>query len=676
MGLVWGRSSLSVELAAPPDGPVRLAGLTAEGVSAHISTPATDTGQPLVEVLVAGEGHRWSGPRSVDTAVGARLRCAGHQESRADGWSVLEVDQVDDRTGLHVRVCFRTREGLPAVQMWTQVQAGVPDPVVPRAVSSLAATFSAADTVDGVEVHLDENDWLAESRWQRIPVRRRRSPDVDLGLHAQRPRGALTVVSHGSWSSDEYLPIGVLHDTANNHAWAWQIEHNDAWRREVDERTDGVYVTALGPNDADHQWQHPLGPEQEFVSAPVGLAAGAGFDAAAAGLTEYRQAIRREHPDNDALPVVFNDYMNTLDGDPITERLLPLIDAAAATGAEYFCIDAGWYDEDGTWWDSVGERTPSTTHFPSGLGEVIAHIRDAGTAPGPWLEPEVVGVRSPVAQSLPPEAFFQRDGHRQVEHGRYHLDLTHPDARAYLDATIDRLVTEFGIRYFKLDYNINPPGPARRRRPTRPAPGCSRTPGRTGAGWSPSLTAIPGGCWRTGRLGQCVPATRCCPACSCSPQATSATPCGTRRSRPPRRWRCCRTMCTGMLGRLYLSGHLNRISEAQLVLVREGVRAKAIRADLAGAVPFWPLGLPDWDAPWLALGLRSGTDTYLAVWRRPGADDTVSLPVPHLRGARSRLGLLYPSTLPAWSHSWRPDAGVLDLTATEAPSTRILRLTT
>ena len=92
------------------------------------------------------------------------------------------------------------------------------------------------------------------------------------------------------------------------------------------------------------------------------------------------------------MPVIFNDYMNTLMGDPTTEKLLPLIDAAAEVGADYFCIDAGWYAE-GDWWNTVGAWQPSTTRFPNGLGEVIDRIHSRGMVPGLWLEPEVIGVR-------------------------------------------------------------------------------------------------------------------------------------------------------------------------------------------------------------------------------------------------------------------------------------------
>jgi alpha-galactosidase len=58
--------------------------------------------------------------------------------------------------------------------------------------------------------------------------------------------------------------------------------------------------------------------------------------------------------------------------------------------------------------------------------------------PGLWLEPEVVGVRSPVAQRLPYAAFCTRSGARVTEWGRHQLDLRHPAAVAHLDEVVDR----------------------------------------------------------------------------------------------------------------------------------------------------------------------------------------------------------------------------------------------
>ena len=691
--LVWGHSALTVELLTDPAGPVRVAGLQATDVAtAHAEArPANEPGQPLVEALVAGEGRAWSGARAIETAIGARLRFAGHREWTEGGWSVLEVDLAD--AGLAATVTFRTRDGLPAFQTWTRFRVTGEDPVALHAVSSFAAGGLGA--TDHAEICLAESDWLAESRWERRSLRDSRVPDLDLDTHRQPPRGTLSVTSHGSWSTGEYLPTGVLHDTTTGRALAWQIEHNGAWRWEVGERLDGVYVAAFGPTDVDHQWQHTLEPGKEFTTVPVGVAVGDGFDAAVAALTGYRRAIRRPHPDRAGLSVVFNDYMNTINGDPTTEKLLPLIDAAARAGAEYFCVDAGWYDDGGNWWDSVGAWTPSAKRFPGGLGEVVDRIHKTGMTPGLWLEPEVVGVRSPLAESLPPDAFFQRAGRRQVEHGRYHLDLTHPAAVAHLDATVDRLVEDFGIGYFKFDYNINP-----------------------GAGTTSKVDSVGDGLLAHNRaylawlddvldrhpglvLESCASGAmrmdyavlsrlqlqstsdqqnplRYPPIAAAAPMSVLPEQSASWAYPQPEMSdeEIAFTLCTGMLGRLYLSGHLDRMSPAQFALVRDAVTThQAIRAELAEAVPFWPLGLPGWTVPWVALGLRHSASAYLGVWRRPGADERVELSLPHLRGHEISVDVLFPATLPAWPHTWHPDTGVLELRGTTTPAARILRLT-
>jgi alpha-galactosidase len=79
--------------------------------------------------------------------------------------------------------------------------------------------------------------------------------------------------------------------------------------------------------------------------------------------------------------------------------------------------------------------------------------------------------------------------------------------------------------------------------------------------------------------------------------------------------------------------------------------------------------LPRWTAPWIALGLRAADCSYLAVWRRPGADADVELPITH----EVNVDVLFPADLPSWSHSW--DSGVLSLKATDVPAARIFRLT-
>jgi alpha-galactosidase len=390
--------------------------------------------------------------------------------------------------------------------------------------------------------------------------------------------------------------------------------------------------------------------------------------------------------------------MNCLMGDPTTEKLLPLIDAAAEAGAEYFVIDAGWYDDEmGGWWDSVGVWEPAASRFPGerGIHEVLDRIRERGMVPGLWLEPEVIGVRSPMAKALPDEAFFRRDGVRVTDTGRHHLDLRHPAARAHLDQVVDRLVGEWGVGYLKLDHNIDP------------GSGTSAHPGETPAAgllghnraqldWLDGILdryphLVVENCSSGGMRWDYALLSRLqlqstsdqqnlqlyAPIAASAPTAVTPEQGAVWAYPLPEDSldEVAFTMAGALLGRIHLSGLLPDLRPEARALVHEAVTVyKAIRADLPQAVPAWPLGLPAWDDPWLALALRTPAATYLTVWRRPGSESTISLPLRHLRGSAARVDVLYPTASQAVA-AWNPDAADLTLTLPTAPSAVLLRLT-
>lgn len=65
------------------------------------------------------------------------------------------------------------------------------------------------------------------------------------------------------------------------------------------------------------------------------------------------------------------------------------------------------------------------------------------------------------------------------------------------------------------------------------------------------------------------------------------------------------TLTAGILGRLYLSGFINRMGERRLALVRDAVALHRRVLDEQGhLMPWWPDDLPDFNGPWLAYGLR------------------------------------------------------------------------
>lgn len=718
----WANESLELRIEVGGDGMARLTRL-----AAPVAKPLSrDAALPLLDVIVAGEGRGWSGGRYCESETGGRFRYTGHSE-RAVGpagpWRELRVDLDDPVTGLHAEVFYLILDVAGCaggVRTWVRLQNQGGRPVTVESVTSFLfgglGTGRDPDDLADLDLLWAENDWMAEGRWQRRPLRDA-LPDLDRRRLGADPRGCFSLTSTGTWSTGRYLPVGAVVNRRTGHAWAWQIEHNGGWHWQAGECThrsagpggrhapagaaiSGAYLALLGPAYAEHHWRVTLRPGEVFTTVPASVAVSPeGFEGATAGLTAIRRAIRRPHDDTRRLPVIFNDYMNTLMADPTTERLLPLIDAAAEAGAEYFCIDAGWYAETGeNWWGTVGAWRPSRTRFPGGLTEVLDCIRERGMVSGLWLEPEVVGADSDVARQLPADAFFQRDGQLIVEHGRYHLDLRHPAAVKHLDQAVDYLVAELGVGYLKFDYNIAVgPGPE--------TGGLSAGAGLLAANraqldWLDAvLDRHPGlvieNCSSGGMRTDYALLSRLqlqstsdqqeyirYPPIAAAAPAAIAPEQGAVWAYPQPEFtddEIAFTMASAMLGRIHLSGHLDRMSSRQRALVAAAVRVykQHIRNAIPQSTPFWPLGLPGWDAPWVALGMRAPDITHLTVWRRGSRQGAgtgqIELAIPHLRAAPVTASVLYPPDAGAEA-SWDASPGMLTVTLPRLPSACVLRL--
>ncbi|MEA5455237.1 glycoside hydrolase family 36 protein [Sinomonas sp. JGH33] len=628
-------------------------------------------GVPLVEVFTAREQRARTSQAYVRSAVGARLRVKSIAAADDPGVRRLIVDQHDEISGLSVKTTLSRPVGINAMRVETLLCNTSDQPLT---VTAIATSFGIARTerLDGILLGTAASEWLGENRWRERPLAGV-LPYLDLALHDQDARGHHSITSHGGWSSGEHLPAGYLLDGRSGEAVAWQVETSAGWHMDFSGTREGAVLSLLGPADLEHHFAHRLAPGATFEAVPVAIAVSEyGRDDALGQLTAYRRWLRDEDPRGDDLPVIYNDFMNTLMGQPTTEALLPLIREAAAAGAEVFCIDAGWFadPEIGDWWDTIGEWTEAPGRFTGGLRAVIDEIHRLGMRSGIWLEPEIVGARSPLAGELPEEGFFQRFGQRVREHDRYHLDLRHPAVRSHLDRVIDRLVADLGVSYFKFDYNINP------------GAGTEWRAAGAGDGLLAHTRALRD--WLAG-IGERHPQVlieNCSsgamradysllsvthlqstsdqqdfrlypPIAASAPAHVVPEQCGNwaypAADMTPEETAF--TLVTGLSGRLYLSGFLDELSPAQRALVHEAVAVhRRDRHLLRSAIPFWPLGLPAWNDPVVCLGLRHTDATTLYIWDR-GADPAELL----IPGVRGTVSISYPSHAPAWSMDSRPD---------------------
>ena len=639
-----------------------------------------EQGFKLLELEAAGydrpdERH---GTKYIVTAPGYRMQYAEHKDYRNETGRKLEITTQDQESGLQAVNHFQFFDGIAVVRCWCEVSNMGKETQTIQYVSTFNLNGVEKEGLlsrdEKIRIGVVHNSWQRELLLQEYTL-----PEVGL----QNSQVNIPIRSSKAFE---------LTNTETGSMLFWQIEHNGSWHSEISDLTSHLYLQISGPTDIHSHWHKELKPGESFTTVPAGVGAVTGdLGAMAKELISYRRAIRRKNKDNEKLAVIFNDYMNCLWADPTTEKEFPLIDAAAKAGCEYFCIDAGWY-ADGFWWDEVGEWLPSDKRFPGGIKEVIDYIRSKGMIPGLWLELEVMGIKCPMVEKMPENAFFHRFGKRVYDRSRYQLDFRQPEVIAHANSVIDRLVNEYGVGYIKMDYNIEP-GVGTEVDAESAGEGLLEHE-RAYLAWLDGIfkkypDLIIENCSSGGlRMDYAMLSRYSIQSTSDQEDyryyATIAAnaPLGVAMEQAAV-WSYPKSgadeeetifnMVNALLLRVHQSGHLAEITDVQKELVKEALDYyKTIRDDIKTAYPYWPLGTSHYDDNWSALALNAGKKQYLSVWRR-GGSDTQTIPLPQLKGKNVKVRCAYPQNRPV-SYLWNEEAGTLSVKLETAPCARTFEI--
>jgi alpha-galactosidase len=647
---------------------------------------------PLVEIDFIGEGRL-----AISTAaqhrpylVSRALRYAGHEERSTPHGSTLLVRQRDEHRGVEVTTHLRHYAGADVLQVMSEVANVGSEPFTLTYVSSLSLTGFGSG-LDVPRLHEARNVWLSELRWRALTAEEAGLVCVgDFHYDNWTSKGRHAVTTVGSRSSGDFLPVGGVENVAEAVAWTWQVEHHGGWHWELGDLHGDLYLQVSGPTDREHQWRQSLAVGERFTTVPVAVAVARGdLTDGLRALTDYRRLMRRRTLDNERMPVIFNDFMKCLNADPTEEKVAPLVEV----GADYYVMDAGWFAEEKDWWDTVGEWRESPTRFPSGLSKTMERIREHGLIPGLWLEPEVIGVRSPVAEELPADAFFTYRGRRVREADRHHLDYRCPQVRDRMDGVADRIIGDYGLGYLKLDYNIDV-GPGTDSRQESPGAGLLDHQ-RAYAEWlddllarHPSLVveqcASGGMRMDYGMMSRADLVStsdqqdpgRYAPIAAAAPTAVAPEQSGSWASPQPEHSaeQLSFTLVNSMMGRMHLAGRIDLLSSEQRARVRAAVEAyRGYRSMLARGRPQWPIGLPTWHDQWVALAIDSDDDCLVALWYRGGGHGEIVLPIARLGPGAFRAEAVFPTDLPL-DLDWSDPDRRLRVGLMDGPVARIIRL--
>ncbi len=611
---------------------------------------------PIAEIHICGENpndHHMA--KHTGGSATFSLKYKSHKYYENELGNKLELTLADEQ--LEACVHYQFYKGISALRAWTAVTNIGDKPLGLEYVSSFSYIgIDEGDLPldDRMRILIPHNAWCREANWHAYtPGELGYAPMTNFS-------GKRILVSNtGTWSAKEYLPMGAYQNLESENTVMWQIEHNGSWAWEISDIDRMLYLKLSGPNEQEHDWYKELKPGESFETVKVALALGHDFNEALGELTKYRRLIVSNNEANAKLPVIFNDYMNCLMGDPTEEKSLPIIERAAKIGAEYYCVDAGWY-ADGTWWDSVGEWLPSSWRFPNGLKSLFDKIHARGMIPGIWLEPEVMGINCPLAKDLPDDWFFVRHGKRIIDHGRYQLDYRNPSVRKFAMDVIDRVVRDYGVGYLKLDYNIE----AGRGTELYADSMGEGLLGHNKAylGWLKEIkekypNIIIENC-SSGSLRMDYAQLSVCHLQSVSDQedyrynakisaaaSTAVIPeQGAIWSYPLAKAsddEIVVNMVNSLLKRVHLSGEIQAWDEEQFALVKEAIDLhKQIRDDIPKSTPFYPFGMPQYSQKWMCEAYRLPNKIRMAIWRMDESKDTLEIP---LGKAVKDVKILYPS---------------------------------
>ena len=645
-------------------GRLRQKRLVPVGVS---GTAADNSSGVEVALQCSGENSPDQGMKSGVGQPGARLLFAQRREESTPQGKRLICIHTDPALRLTVESVYEAFNGVPVVRRYSRVTNRGKSPVGIEFLSS-AMLHGLADPQNydrELRIHVALNSWMAEGQWHTL-----RPSEMGFVENERTSWSEAQAGSVGSWSTERYLPMATVENIPLGLTWFWQIEHNGSWYWELsnvsahDNNADDVYAYLGGPDDLHSAAWKSVKPGETYESVPVAVGCvQGGFVEAVGALTRYRRfACEKPRESNSRCPVIFNDYMNCLWGDPTEEKELPLIAAAAKAGCEYFVIDAGWYaDINEDWSPTIGAWQPSVARWPRGLKFVLDQIRQAGMVPGLWLEPEVAGMRSLLAKK-PESWFLARHGKRVLKNSRFLLDFRNPEVRSYLDEVIERLVNQYGVGYIKMDYNVDSLQGTEINAESFGQGLLEHN--RAHLGWLDAiLKKYPdlviencgsgGGRMDYAMLSRLhiqsmtdqedylkLPAILVGASAAVLPEQLAVWSYPVANSDPDQ---ASFNMVTAMMCRIHQSGRLDSLSPQAWSQVAEGIRIykELLRKHLPTALPFYPLGPSDITASQnpVALGMRSKDSTVLAIWRLDGESKiTLRLPMPDAK-------LVYPIDL-------------------------------
>jgi alpha-galactosidase len=391
----------------------------------------------------------WGGPRYYEPALkvsrpdGDRdlvLKYASHRLSGNE----LDIALKDIHDPIEVTLHYRVYPEYGVIRRSATIRNGTDKPLT---IDSAQAAAWYLPPGEGYQLTYLTGRWAAETQINREPIH----------------EGAKVLESRKGHTSHNFNPWFAIDageaSEESGRVWFGALAWSGNWRITIEQTPYRQVRVTGGFNTFD--FAYPLEPG-ETLDTPAFFAgySDAGFGGASRTMHRFeREQIFPGGATSRLRPVLYNSWeATTFRVDEPGQKALA--EKAAKLGVELFVVDDGWFGARNNDRAGLGDWTVNPQKFPNGLKPLIDHVNGLGMDFGLWVEPEMVNANSDLYRAHPDWVIHFKDRPRSELRNQMVLNLARPDVREHIFGVLDKLASEYNIRYFKWDMNrsVSEPG--------------------------------------------------------------------------------------------------------------------------------------------------------------------------------------------------------------------------
>ncbi len=349
----------------------------------------------------------------------------------------LDIALKDIRDPIEVTLHYRVYPEYGIVRRSATVRNATAHPFVIESAQS-AAWYMPAGT--GYQLSYLNGRWAAETQLVHEPIHEGMKVIESRKGHTSHGFNPWFAVDQGDASEE------------SGRVWFGALGWSGNWRITVEQTPYRQVRVTGGFNSFD--FAYPLKPGEALETPEFygGFSAG-GFGGASRLLHRFER--ERILPGGAAArlrPVLYNSWEATeFDVNEAGQKALAA--KAATLGVELFVMDDGWFGARKDDHAGLGDWVVNPRKFPNGLKPLIDTVKGLGMDFGLWVEPEMVNPDSDLYRAHP-DWVMHFDGRPRSElRNQLVLNLARDDVREYIFGVLDKLATDYPIRYFKWDMN-------------------------------------------------------------------------------------------------------------------------------------------------------------------------------------------------------------------------------